>query len=61
MLFLLVVCWPDPGAAGGGECHALNSYTLQQECRAAATEAQRALRIGRDFFVACTRTPGVGK
>ena len=61
MIFLLVVCWPDPGAAGGGECHALNSYATQQECRAAAVEAQRGTRIGHEFFVACARAPGAGK
>lgn len=56
MLFLLLICFPDTG-----ECQAITTYATQQECRAAATDAKRALRIGRDFFVACARAPGAGK
>jgi hypothetical protein len=56
VLFLLLICFPDTG-----ECQAITTYATQQECRAAATDAKRALRVGRAFFVACTATPGVGK
>ena len=56
MLFLLLICFPDTG-----ECQAITSYATQQECRAAATDAQRGTRIGHEFFVACARAPGAGK
>lgn len=56
MLFLLLICFPDTG-----ECQAVTSYATQQECRAAATDAKRALRVATNFFVTCTAGPGVGR
>ena len=56
VLFLLLICFPDTG-----ECQAVTSYATQQECRAAATDAKRALRVATNFFVTCTAGPGVGR